>query len=108
MYEILLNGQQVKEISNWKKLEYLEMSVMCTSNANYCLDFDKHRFLEIMSLKFYIKDFEGILTIKGSPALIESKMWIFGSDCKTLETSPDEHEKQIILDFLDCPKLESW
>jgi hypothetical protein len=107
MYGILLNAQQVKEILYCKKLERLEMSVMCTSNANYCLDFDKHRFLEIMFLKFYIKDFEGILMIKGSPDLRSSKVEIFRSNCETSETSPDKHKKQIILDFRGCSNLKS-
>jgi hypothetical protein len=61
-----------------------------------------------MSRKFYIGDFEGILVIKGSPGLRRSKVEIFRSNCKTFETSPDKHEKLIILNFLDCPKLKIW
>jgi hypothetical protein len=41
MYKILLNDQQVKKILYCKKLKRLEMSVMCTSKANYYLNFDE-------------------------------------------------------------------
>jgi hypothetical protein len=108
MYEILLNDQQVKKITlHCEKLKRLEMSVMCTSKANYDLNFDKLQLLEIMSLEFYIKDFEGILTIKGSPALIISKVKILRSNCKFFEISPDEHVNPITLDFEKCSDLKA-
>jgi hypothetical protein len=108
MYKILLNVQQVKKILYCKNLKDLEMSVVCRSNANYCLNFDELQLLETMSGNFYIEDFEGILAIKGSPGLKSLKVEILRSNCKTFETSPDKHEKPIILNFLDCPKLKIW
>jgi hypothetical protein len=100
MDKILLNNQQIEKILCCKKLECLEMSIMCTSEANYDMNFDELQLLKIMSLKFYIKDFGGKLTTKGSPALIRSKVKILGSNCKI-------HEKIIILDFLNCSNLKS-
>jgi hypothetical protein len=97
---------KVKKILYCEKLKHFKISIMCTSNANYDLNFDELRCLEIISLKFYIKDFKGILMIQGSPGLRRSKVKILGSECKTFETSPDKHEGLIILNLLDCPKLK--
>jgi hypothetical protein len=103
-----LNDQQVKEITLYcEKLKHLETSVMCTSKADYDLDFNELQLLEIMFLKFYIKDFEGTLTIKGSPALIISKVEIPRFDGKFFEISPDKHVKPIILYFEKCSNLKS-
>jgi hypothetical protein len=104
-----LNDQQVKEITqHCKNLERIEIIVMCTSEADYDLDFDELQLLEIMFLEFYIKDFEGGLTIKGSPALVISKVKILRFDGKIFETNPDKHVKPIILDFRECSNLKSW
>jgi hypothetical protein len=107
MDKILLNDQQVKKILYCKKLKYFKISVMCTSEANYDLNFDKLQLLEIMSLKFYIKDLEGILATKGSPALRRSKVKIVRYNCKIFETSPDKHMNRITLDFQKCTNLKS-
>jgi hypothetical protein len=98
---------KVKKISDCKNLKNLGISVMCTSKANYCLNFDELQLLKIMFLKIYIKDFEGILTIKGSPALIISKVKILRSNCKFFEISPDEHVNPITLDFEKCSDLKA-
>jgi hypothetical protein len=123
--DMLLNRQEVNEITrHCKELRGLEMSVMCTLKADYDLDFDEFQHLEIMLLRFYIRDFEGVLKIKGSSALIISKVDIFSLnrktfeigpnnekifvfDYNTLETSSDEHVKRIILDFEKCMNLKS-
>jgi hypothetical protein len=108
MCRIYLSYQQAKEIIlHCKKLKLLEMTVMCTLEVDYDLDFDKLQLLETMFLRVFIEDSGGTLTIKGSPALIKLRMLILRYNVPLFDTGLAKHVEPIILDLEKCSNLKS-